>query len=58
MTVARILADPDYADLKRYILEHTGLDYYLDKDEDLASRLGRRLAAQHMEELRSYRRML
>jgi chemotaxis protein methyltransferase CheR len=58
MTVARILADPDYADLKRYILEHTGLDYYLDKDEDLASRLGRRLAAQHMEELRSYRRLL
>jgi chemotaxis protein methyltransferase CheR len=45
MSVARILADPDYAELKRWVLEHTGLSYYEDKDEDFAARVSRRMMA-------------
>src|SRR5690349_14547029 len=54
MSVAQLLFDPDYPELKRYILDHTGLSYFADKDEDLAARLGRRLAANRSDSLRSY----
>ncbi|MBI3697472.1 MAG: protein-glutamate O-methyltransferase CheR [Acidobacteria bacterium] len=40
-----LLADPLYPRLKDYVIESTGLAYYADKDEDLADRLARRLAA-------------
>ena len=43
MNVRTILSDPGYPELKSYILNHTGLGYYSDKDEDLAARLSRRL---------------
>jgi chemotaxis protein methyltransferase CheR len=58
MNVAQVLADPDYPSLKRYVLDHTGLDYYLDKDEDLAARLSRRASAQKVDALREYLRQL
>ena len=45
MTVRAILCDPDYSTLKAYVLNHTGLTYYADKDEDLATRLLRRIGA-------------
>lgn len=54
MSVGQILADPEYLALKNHILGHTGLDYYLDKDEDLASRIARRLAAGRIESVRAY----
>jgi chemotaxis protein methyltransferase CheR len=44
MNVHAILTDSAYAQLKRYILNQTGLSYYEDKDEDLAARIGRRFA--------------
>jgi chemotaxis protein methyltransferase CheR len=58
MTLAQVLVDPDYAALKKFVIDHTGLDYYLDKDEDLASRVGRRLAARHIEGLGNYLQQL
>jgi chemotaxis protein methyltransferase CheR len=45
MNVSTILADSSYPALKQYVLEHTGLDYYAARDDDFASRLGRRLTA-------------
>src|SRR5574340_47856 len=44
MNAAAILADPVYPHLKRFVLDHTGLGYFADRDEDFAARLGRRLA--------------
>jgi chemotaxis methyl-accepting protein methylase len=42
---AVILNDPAYPAVKHYVIGHTGLEYYADKDEDLATRIGRRLEA-------------
>lgn len=58
MNIAQVLSDPEYPALKRYILEHTGLDYYLDKNEDLASRLARRVSALGMDGLHAYLSLL
>lgn len=44
MTVRAILADPAYLKLKQYVLNHTGLAYYADKDEDFSTRVARRFA--------------
>jgi chemotaxis protein methyltransferase CheR len=44
MTVREILSDPDYPRLKAFVLNHTGLAYYADKDEDFATRIARRFA--------------
>ena len=38
-----MVADPVYAQLKRYVIESTGLAYYADKDADLTRRIRRRL---------------
>jgi chemotaxis protein methyltransferase CheR len=43
--VASILADPSYPQLKVYVLDHTGLHYYADKDADFAARVLRRMTA-------------
>jgi chemotaxis protein methyltransferase CheR len=43
MTPAAILSDIHFDDLKRYVLNTTGLSYYEDKNEDLAARLARRM---------------
>jgi chemotaxis protein methyltransferase CheR len=40
-----VLSDPSFPVLKDFVLNHTGLAYYADKDEDLAMRIGRRLDA-------------
>jgi len=45
MNLSQTLADSTYPALKQYVLEHTGLDYYASRDEDFATRVGRRLAA-------------
>ncbi len=58
MNIAAILADPDYPELKNYIVDQTGLAYYADKDEDLAARISRRLAAIDAPDCRSYLRIL
>jgi chemotaxis protein methyltransferase CheR len=58
MNIAAILADPDYPELKNYILDQTGLAYYTDKDEDLAARVSRRVAAVGAPDCRSYLRIL
>ncbi len=44
VNLATILADPWFPSLKRYVLSHTGLSYYADKDEDLAARVARRMS--------------
>jgi hypothetical protein len=44
MTVAQLLADPQCGQLKSYIFRPTGLAYCVDKDEDFATRLLRRMA--------------
>lgn len=58
MSIAAILADPVYPVLKAQILEETGLHYYADKDEDLAARIGRRLAACGAMSCGAYRALL
>ncbi len=45
MNLGAILGDSDYPALKRFILDYTGLFYFNDKDEDLATRLARRFSA-------------
>lgn len=54
MTVRAILSDPAYEDLKRFVLDHTGLAYYADKDEDLATRLSRRIGALKAQDCLAY----
>lgn len=39
----KVLADPFFGTLKRYIIETTGLSYYEDKDRDLAMAIARAL---------------
>lgn len=39
-----LIGDPLYRQLKEHLIESTGLAYYVDKDADLARRLGRRLS--------------
>lgn len=58
MSVADILADPDYPELKKQILDHTGLWFYADKDEDFACRIGRRFAARGTRTCDEYRSLL
>lgn len=45
MNLGHIVSDPAYPQLKAYVLAQTGLEYYVDKDEDFAYRLNRRLSA-------------
>ena len=40
-----LLADPAWGRLKDHLIQSTGLAYYLERDEDLAERIRRRLAA-------------
>ena len=47
-----------FARLKRYLIDVTGLHYYADKDDDLAARIDRRLAATHLDDLDSYLELL
>jgi len=58
MNLSQTLADSTYPALKQYVLEHTGLDYYASREEDFATRLGRRLAALHSRSCADYLRRL
>jgi chemotaxis protein methyltransferase CheR len=58
ITAAAILGDSSYLLLKQAILEHTGLAYYSGKDDDLASRLARRMIARGARTCGSYLKML
>ena len=58
MTISSLLLDPQYAALKEYVVKHTGLSYYVDKDEDFATRLSRRFAARSIHHCGAYLRLL
>jgi chemotaxis protein methyltransferase CheR len=57
-SVASILSDPSYLQLKVYVLDHTGLHYYGDKDADFAARVLRRMTARGAAGCASYLAML
>jgi chemotaxis protein methyltransferase CheR len=48
------LSDPDFGRLKEHLIRSTGLAYYADKDQELAERIGRRLAALDIRNCGSY----
>jgi chemotaxis protein methyltransferase CheR len=54
----RLVNDPLYSRLKEHLVESTGLAYYADKDDDLARRVGRRLASVGAQDCASYLEML
>ena len=54
MNPAHVLIDPAFPELKRSVLEHTGLDYYANRDEDLATRMSRRIEARGANSARDY----
>jgi chemotaxis protein methyltransferase CheR len=58
MNLAAILADAHFTDLKGYVLGHTGLAYYNDKNEDLAARLALRMGVLHAANCRRYLEIL
>jgi chemotaxis protein methyltransferase CheR len=58
MDLGAILADLDYPALKRFILDYTGLFYFNDKDEDLATRLARRFSAKGAASCSEYLKLL
>ena len=53
-----ILRDPDYPELKRLLIETTGLAYYRTRDENLASRVAARLRELSLEGCGEYLRLL
>jgi chemotaxis protein methyltransferase CheR len=57
-TAREVSSDPVYAELKRHLVDMTGLAYYLDKDVELASHVGRRLDALGIADCGSYLEML
>ncbi len=56
--VASVLADPMYETLKEYILQRTALHYYSERDEDFATRIGRRIAARELRNCAAYLQLL
>jgi chemotaxis protein methyltransferase CheR len=58
MSPPMIVADPNYGRLKRLVIEHTGLAYYADKDNDFAARISHRLSARGVRDCASYLRLL
>jgi chemotaxis protein methyltransferase CheR len=54
MSIASLLLDPQYETLKNFVIGHTGLSYYADKDEDFATRLSRRFSARSVTHCGSY----
>jgi chemotaxis protein methyltransferase CheR len=58
MSSRTIVADPAYARLKHLVIEHTGLAYYADKDDDFAARISHRLSARGVRDCASYLRLL
>ena len=58
MTTPALRSDPDFVTLKRYILDETGLEYYVNREDDLAQRLQKRLTARGMTRAREYLNLL
>jgi chemotaxis protein methyltransferase CheR len=58
MNAGEILRDPGYSDLKRHVIDSTGLVYYADKDPDLAERLRNRMDALQLSACSSYLQIL
>ncbi len=53
-----LIADPLYPQLKEQMIESTGLNYYADKDVDLARRIGHRLSTTGSQDCAAYLAML
>ncbi len=51
---SRLLRDPAYRALKDFVVESTGLAYYVDKDEDLADRIERRMSKRNVQDCAAY----
>jgi chemotaxis protein methyltransferase CheR len=49
-----LISDPSYPSLKGHLIETTGLHYYVDKDDDLAPRIHRRLSSLGVRNCASY----
>lgn len=58
MTTLALQSDPDFVTLKRYILDETGLEYYVNREDDLAQRLQKRLTARGITRAREYLNLL
>src|SRR5262245_54755292 len=58
MSIGLTLSDPHFSELKTYVLNHTGLWYYADKDEDFASRIERRFHTVGIRRCAEYLRLL
>lgn len=58
MNARQVLDDPGYPRLKAVILAATGLNYYEDRDAEVAERIGRRLAATGASDCNSYQGLL
>jgi len=50
--------DSTYGDVKRYVIDSTGLAYYLDKDVEFSSHVGRRMAALGIADCSAYLNLL
>jgi len=53
-----LVADVYYRNLKNYLIESTGLAYYLDKDSELAEKIAKRLEALNMSGCSAYLALL
>ncbi|MEA3209785.1 MAG: chemotaxis protein methyltransferase CheR [Chthoniobacter sp.] len=51
-------ADPHFPRLKDYLIANTGLAYYIDKDEQLATHVAKRIAGLRLPDCASYLRLL
>jgi len=58
LTQHALSADPGYPRLKDYFIAATGLAYYVDKDEQLAGHLARRMESLALPDCASYIRLL
>jgi chemotaxis protein methyltransferase CheR len=58
MNLQTVLTDVYFPELKAYILDHTGLSYYSDKNEDLAARISGRIEYLHVGGCRQYLNLL
>jgi chemotaxis protein methyltransferase CheR len=54
----QLSSDPCFPRLKEYLIESTGLAYYMDKDADLSRRIGRRLSDLGLQACASYLELL
>jgi chemotaxis protein methyltransferase CheR len=58
VSVQRIIGDPGFQRLKERLLTASGLAYYQDREEDIAERVRRRMAAREAGDFASYLKLL